>query len=190
MSVLNLLQIVHNIHTIDIWRRVLILRWYINTLHLCTLIKWNNRVLELNVVNILVSHVLIVVLSHLLNLLLLDILSHYLLVLRTYFTVPILNWFILNLTPFDERILISKINVSAWKIWVIIWFTWWYRVTYVTINWLRVLFSPVFLILSILHVSSGNTIFVHLVILFNFNIIIYVLLTLIYTRYFNKFSIS
>ncbi|MFM7853411.1 MAG: hypothetical protein ACKO96_16205 [Flammeovirgaceae bacterium] len=69
--------------------------------------------MELNIVNILVSHVLIVVLSHLLNLLLLDTLSHHLLVLRTYFTVPILSWLIFNLTPFDERILISKINVSA-----------------------------------------------------------------------------
>ena len=134
-------------------------------MHLCTLVEWNDRVLELNIVHILVSQVLIVVLRYLLDLLLLNILSHHLLVLGTDFTVPILCRLVFLLASFDERILVSKIDISTWKVWVIIWFAGWYGVTYVAVNWLRIHFSSIFLILINLHVSSGITIFVHLVIL-------------------------
>lgn len=144
-------------------------------MHLRALVEWKDGALKLNIVNILTSHVLSVVLRNLLELLLLDILSHHLLVLGTNFTIPVLYWLVLNEAPFNERILVSEVAISAWKIRVIVWFLG-YRVTDVAIHWLRVHFSSVSVVLCYLHVSSWIAIFVNLVILIHLSIIIYYLL--------------
>ena len=149
----------------------MILRRHKYTLHLWTLIEWNEG---LNIVYILISDVLWGILRYLLKLLLLNILRYNLLVLGTNFTIPILYWLILDEISFIEGILVSIVNVSAWKVRIIIWFTGWYGVTYVAVNWMRIYIFSVFLVLSCLHVYSRVPIFLQIV-LIHFIIINYIL---------------